>query len=138
MPGSVYPLTITQHAQQVQGVFSSKTWAQHGSAPAMRIGGVAAFALRLALGPCTWLPRLRGLDDGAKFKEGTQDIRMRYQQQVSANSKLITSGASHPCDNMHGHDTSAVLGFTHRPQGLKLLMHSGRFKCVIRGYLTKT
>ena len=52
IPGSVYPLTITQ---QVQGVFSSKTWAQHGSAPAMRIGGVAAFALRLALGPCTWL-----------------------------------------------------------------------------------
>lgn len=45
----------------------------------MRIGGVAAFALRLALGPCTWL---RGLDvDGAKFRGNT-----RYPDAISTAS----------------------------------------------------
>ena len=75
VPGSVYPLAITQ---QVQGMFS-KIW-KHG-APAMRIGGVAAFALRLALGPWTWP---RGLDmDGAKFGGNT-----KYPDAIASYSKF--------------------------------------------------
>ena len=103
----------------------STIWAQHGSAPAMRIGGVAASALRLALGPWAWP---RGLDV-VRNLEGTEDIRFpdinSKLQPVSANSELIT------CDNMV---TIALRSWrSHRPYGLK-----PRIKCAILGYLSKT